>query len=130
MILTLILLAIGGTILFMAVRSLRAQRLKERYVLLFVFVGVPFIILGAWPGAVGAIARRLDIEYHTVLLLGITTFFLLTTFKLLSIVSLQEQRLAAVAQMMGVITSRRKTAEPLAAGDSGTTPSDPDAASK
>ncbi len=93
MTLTLILLVIGATLLLMAIRSLRAQRLKERHALLFALLGVPFLALAAWPNAVGWVASRLGIEYHTVLLLAVTTFFLVMNFKLLSIVSVQERRI-------------------------------------
>ena len=104
MFLTLILLSIGATILFMALRSLRAQRLKERYVLLFFFVASPFLALAVWPDTIGIIASKLDIQYQTVVLLGVTTFFLLLNFKLLSIVSSQERRIATLAQIIGLQT--------------------------
>ena len=76
MTLTLILLAIGFTLLFLAVRSLRSNRLNERYALVFVFVGLPFFGLAAWPDGVGWFAAWLGIEYQTILLLTVTTFFL------------------------------------------------------
>ena len=103
MTLTIILLAIGGMFLVLAVRSLRAHRLKERYALLFFFVGLPFLILAAWPDAVGYISEKLGIQYSTVLLLCVTTFFLLMIFKLLSIVSVQERKIATLAQMVSTL---------------------------
>ncbi len=106
MTLTLILLAIGAMLLLMAIRSLRAQRLKERHALLFALVGVPFLALAAWPNAVGWIASRLGIEYHTVLLLTVTTFFLVMNFKLLAIVSVQERRIACLAQLPALLTRK------------------------
>jgi hypothetical protein len=106
MTLTLILLVIGATLLFMAIRSLRAQRLKERHALLFALLGVPFLALAAWPNAVGWVAIRLGIEYQTVLLLAVTTFFLAMNFKLLSIVSVQERRIACMAQLLALLTQK------------------------
>ena len=106
MTLTLILLAIGAILLLMAIRSLRAQRLKERHALLFALVGVPFLALAAWPNAVGWVASRLGIEYQTVLLVVVTTFFLVMNFKLLSIVSVQERRIACMAQLLAILTQR------------------------
>ncbi len=106
MTLTLILLAIGAMLLLMAIGSLRAQRLKERHALLFALVGVPFLALAAWPHAVGWVASRLGIEYHTVLLLAVTTFFLVINFKLLSIVSVQERRIACLAQLLALLTQK------------------------
>ncbi|NNM24901.1 MAG: DUF2304 domain-containing protein, partial [Phycisphaerales bacterium] len=93
MMLTIILLLIGAMISALALRSLHAGRLKERYVVLFVLVGIPFVALAIWPDAVGTVAAKLEIEYPTVLLLGVTTFFLLVNLKLLSIVSMHEQRI-------------------------------------
>lgn len=103
MTLTLILLAIGTTLLLLAMRSLRQHRLKERYALLFVATGVPFLALAAWPDAVGRLAAWLGIEYHTVLLLAVTTFFLLMIFKLLSLVSVQERRITSLAQLVAIL---------------------------
>lgn len=107
MMLSLILVAIGGTILFMSIRSLRAHRLKERYVIVFILVGIPFLVLAVWPDAVGMLSHVLDIEYPTVLLLGSTTFFLLTTLKLLSITSVHERHIATLTQLVGIIDMER-----------------------
>ena len=67
---------------------------------------VPFLALAAWPNAVGWIAGRLGIEYHTVLLLTVTTFFLVMNFKLLAIVSVQERRIACLAQLLALLTRK------------------------
>ncbi len=106
MTLTLILLAIGNMLLLMAVRSLRVQRLQERHALLLVAVGVPFLALAVWPDAIGWLSTRLGIEYQTVLLLAVTTFFLLLNFKLLSIVSVQERRIMSLAQMVAIMAQK------------------------
>ncbi len=106
MTLTLILLAIGNTLLLMAIRSLRVQRLKERHALLFVAVGVPFLALAVWPDAIGWLSGRLDIEYQTVLLLAVTTFFLVLNFNILSIVSIQERRITCLAQMVAIMAQK------------------------
>ncbi len=106
MTLTLILLAIGNTLLLMAIRSLRVQRLQERHALLFVAVGVPFLALAAWPDAIGWLSGRLGIEYQTVLLLAVTTFFLVLNFNLLSIVSIQERRITNLAQMVAIMAQK------------------------
>jgi hypothetical protein len=106
MTLTLILLAIGNTLLLMAIRSLRVQRLKERHALLFVAVGVPFLALAVWPDAIGRLSGWLGIEYQTVLLLAVTTFFLVLNFNLLSIVSIQERRITSLAQMVAIMAQK------------------------
>jgi len=104
--LTLILLAIGNMLLLMAIRSLRAQRLKERHALLFAAVGVPFLGLAIWPDGIGWMAARLGIEYQTVMLLAVTTFFLVVNFNLLSIVSVQERRIVCLAQMVAMMAQK------------------------
>ena len=108
MTLTLILLAVGNLALLLAIRSLRRQRLKERYALLLAGVGIPFLVLAAWPDAVGYTARILGIEYQTVLLLAVTVFFLLMNFSVLSIVSQQEQRILCLAQIVAMLDQKQK----------------------
>ncbi len=109
MTLTLVLLAIGNMLLLVAIRSLRLQRLKVRYALLFLFLGPPFFALAAWPDAVGSLAAILGIEYQTVLLLTVTTFFLFMNFTLLSIVSSQEQRITCLAQKVGILEHTQRS---------------------
>ena len=106
--LTIILLLIGAMLLVLAVRSLRAHRLKEKYALLFFFLGLPFLMLAAWPEAIGYIAKKLAIEYPTVLLLCVTTFFLLMIFKLLAIVSVQDRKISTLGQVVGMLLSDRE----------------------
>ncbi len=107
----LIVLAIGATILFMALRSLRAGRLKERYALIFVLTGLPFLLLALWRDGVGYLADLLDIDYRTLALIGVTTFFMLMIFKLLSIVSVQERRITTLAQHVGILMQKQGLGE-------------------
>ena len=108
----LIVLALGATILLMAIRSLRAGRLKERYALIFVLTGLPFLVLALWRDGVGYIAQWLDIDYRTLALLGVTTFFMLMIFKLLSIVSVQERRITTLAQNMSILMQKQGLVDP------------------
>lgn len=108
----LIVLAMGATILLMAVRSLRAGRLKERYALIFVLTGLPFLLLALWRDAVGYLADLLDIDYRTLALIGVTTFFMLMIFKLLSIVSVQERRITTLAQNMSILMQKQGITDP------------------
>ena len=103
----IIVLVIGATILLLAVRSLRAGRLKERYVLIFALTGLPFLVLALWRDALGYIANLLDIDYRTLALIGVTMFFMLMIFKLLSIVSVQERRITTLAQHVGVLMQKQ-----------------------
>ncbi len=122
MTLTLILLVIGNTLLLMAIRSLRVQRLKERHALLFVAVAVPFLALAVWPDAIGWLSEWLGIEYQTVLLLAVTTFFLVLNFNLLSILSIQERRITSLAQMVAIMAQKLSVAREHDGGRSSTLP--------
>jgi len=108
---TAILALYGGMLLILAVRSLRAQRLKERYVLLLVFMGLPFLALAVWPDALGWAAQMLDMTYHTLMVLCLTGFLILVIFELLSIVSVQERRIASLAQMVAILMEQRERSD-------------------
>jgi hypothetical protein len=119
----LILLVYGGLLLLLAVRSLRAQRLKERYVLLLVFTGLPFLGLAIWPDALALAAQWLGMPYHTLMVLCLAAFLILVIFELLSIVSVQEQRIATLAQHVGLLMQEKRSATDNC--DDDTTPSTP-----
>lgn len=110
MIRTIILAVFGVTLFILAVRSLRAQRLKERYVLLFLAVSAPFLVLAAWPDGVVWLTQRLEIEKPTVLVLGLSAFVILMLFELLSIISVQERKIAALAQVVGLLSEQQRSA--------------------
>ena len=93
MTLKLILLAIGASLLLLAIQRLRQYRLKERYTLVFIFIGTPFLVLAMFPNALGAFAKYVQIPYQTVALLCVTAFFLLMVLELLTIVSQQDRKI-------------------------------------
>jgi hypothetical protein len=106
MIARIILLCFGLTVLTMAVRRLRAYRLKERHMLLFAFTGLPFLILAVWPRGIGWLALKLQIEYQTVSLLCLAAFLILMVFELLTIVSLQDRKISTLAQIVGILMEK------------------------
>ena len=99
---TAILLGVAIVITALTFRSLRAHRLKERYVLLFLFTGLPFLVLAIWPDGVLFLQNTLEIEKPTLLTLFVAIYFLLTTFLLLSIVSVQERKIDQLAQIIAI----------------------------
>ena len=113
MIARLILLAFGGTVLAMALRRLRAYRLKERHILLFLLAGVPFLILAMWPPAIGWLAGKLQIDYHTASLLCVMAFLILMLFEIFTIVSLQERKIATLAQIIGIMMEKQRMSDHL-----------------
>ena len=105
---TLILLVVGTAIMFLTLRSLRAQRLKERYVLLFLITGVPFLLLAMWPDAIVAVSEFLEIERPTLMVLCVTVYFILTTFELLSIVSVQSRNINTLGQDLSLLMEEHR----------------------
>jgi hypothetical protein len=104
----LILLIIGGGLLLLAVRRLRQYRLKERYTLAFLFIGLPFMGLALWPNAMGWLGNVLDIDYRTLMLLMMAAVFLLMVLELLTIVSLQDRKITALAQSLGLLMQEQQ----------------------
>ena len=105
---SLILVAFGGTLLLLALRRLRSYKLKERYALLFLFLGLPFLVLAVWGNGIVWLAHLLHMEYFTVMLLCVSTFLILTVFELLTIVSQQDSKISTLAQMVGILVEKQK----------------------
>ena len=106
-----LLLTVGVLFMVLALHSLRRQHLKERYAILFVFVGLPFLVLAVWQDGAGRLAQLLGIDYRTVQVIGLGVFCLLMIFKLLSIVSIQDRRIAELAQLVGILMEKQKRTE-------------------
>ena len=105
MIRTAILAVYGCAIIALAFRSLAAQRLRERYVLLIITMGLPFLVLAAWPDGVVVASELLRIEKATLLVLLVAGFLVLVIFELLSIVSVHERRIAVLAQRVALLSA-------------------------
>jgi hypothetical protein len=103
----IILLGFGATVLLVALRRLRMYRLKERHMLLFAFVGLPFLVLAIWPAGVGWVGQKLQIDYHTVSVLCVVAFLILMIFELLTIVSLQDRKISTLAQLVGIMMEKQ-----------------------
>ena len=108
----LILSVLGGAVLIMALRSLRSHRLKERYAIIFVLTGIPFLGLSLWTNGVGYVSELLSIDYRTVSLVSVTFFFILMIFKLFSIVSVQERQITVLAQHVAILTKKLQIKDP------------------
>ena len=116
----IILICFGTTVLFVAVLRMRSYRLKERHMILFTFTGLPFLALAIWPAGIGWISQILRVEYHTVSMLCVVAFLILMVFELLTIVSLQDRKIATLAKMVGILMEKQGMSEhsmSQAAGD-------------
>ena len=107
---SLILIAFGGLLLILTVRRLSQYKLKERYALIFLFTGLPFLVLAFLPDAMGRLAEWIQIDYRTLMLLCISAFLLLMVFELLSIVSQQDRKITTLAQMVGILMEKQQKA--------------------
>ncbi len=105
---SLILIVFGLTLLWLAVRRLRQFKLKERYTLLFLLLGLPFLILAVWPRAIEHLSRVTHIGEATVMLFCVSVFLILTVFELLTIVSVQDRKITTLAQMVGILMEHQK----------------------
>jgi hypothetical protein len=105
---SLILILFAGTMLLLTARRLSQYKLKERYALVFFFIGLPFLGLALWPSAMGLLANELHIDYRTLTLLFVSAFFLLMILELLSIVSQQDRKITTLAQMVGILMEKQQ----------------------
>src|ERR1700760_4855616 len=108
MIRSLILILFGGTLLLLAVRRLKQFKLKERYTLLFLMLGLPFLLLAVWPRGVELLAHATHIAEATVMLFGVSVFLIMIVFELLTIVSVQDRKITTLAQMVGILMEHQK----------------------
>ena len=79
---------------------------------MFLLLGLPFALLAAWPNALGQVAYLLDMDYRTVTLLCVAGFLTIMVFELLTIVSVQDQKITTLAQHVGILMEKQKLAEP------------------
>jgi len=106
----------GGVLLLLAIRRLHQFRLRERYAVLFLMIGLPFLLLAWWPLGIQWISDQLRIDSRTFMLLAITGFLLLAVFELLTIVSVQDRKITTLAQEVAILMEQ-KTVQPGSAAD-------------
>jgi hypothetical protein len=79
---------------------------------LFLVLGLPFLLLAFRPTAVGWVAAHLDIQYNTLSLIGVSVFLFLIVFELLTIVSVQDQKINALTQLVAIMMEKQNLADP------------------
>ena len=107
----------GGSLLLLTVRRLKQYKLKERYALIFLFTGLPFLALALWPDAMAMFAELIHIDYRTFSLMLVSAFLLLMVLELLSIVSQQDRKITTLAQMVGILMEKQEFAGKSSASD-------------
>ena len=123
---SLILIAFGGSLLLLAVRRLRQYKLKERYALLFLAAGLPFVFLALWPNLIVWVSDVLHISINTVMLLCVSVFLFFIMIELFSIISQQDRKITTLAQMVAILMERQNlTDRPDAPTRDGAAPAEP-----
>ncbi len=112
MIRPLVLAIFGGFLLWMSLRSLRSQRLQERYVLLFIATGLPFLVLAVWPDGIVWLSEKMNMEKPTLMVFCLGSFTIVLLLKLFSIISVQQRQIASLAQMVGILTQKQPFSPP------------------
>lgn len=107
----------GGSLLVLALRRLRQFKLRERYALLFMLIGLPFIALAFWQDGVAWMAGHLNMQYNTLALICVSVFLFLAVFELLTIVSIQDRKITTLAQMVGILMERQNLNERVVRDD-------------
>src|SRR5438552_14206616 len=93
---TLILVGFGGSLVLLAVRRLRAYKLKERYALVFLLLGLPFLGLAIYPRGIETLSDVLKISQPALMILCVSVFLILAVLELLTIVSLQDRKITTL----------------------------------
>jgi hypothetical protein len=57
-------------------------------------------------------AQKLGIQYNTLSLICVSVFLFLVVFELLTIVSVQDQKINALAQLVAILMEKQKLADP------------------
>lgn len=57
-------------------------------------------------------AEQLGIQYNTLALICVAVFLFLTVFELLTIVSVQDQKITALAQLVAILMEKQNLADP------------------
>lgn len=79
---------------------------------MFLLLGLPFVLLAFRPTAIGWVAAHLGIQYGTLALIGVSVFLFLIAFELLTIVSVQDQKINALTQLVAIMMEKQNLADP------------------
>jgi len=123
---TVFFIALTVVILAGIVALLRSRRLKEKYAVLWVVVGVVLIVLAAWPGLLRRIADLFGIQVPANLLFTLAIVLLLAICLHLSLeISSQEDKIRRLAEEAAIA---RQQLERLSVGAPGLTspPAEPE----
>lgn len=111
--------AIGVVCMLAILRLVRRRQLRAKYALLWIGVGVAFVVLGVSPGLLDWAARHLGVAYAPDLLFLVGTVFLVLVVAHLSWeVSRVEDRTRVLAEELALLRSRLDDHMGEAGGDS------------
>ncbi len=106
MIRIILMLGFGIFLITLAVRSMRANRLKERYALILMLTGLPFIVFAMMPDLILWFEEFLGFGRAALLVFGLAAFTVLVFLKLMSIISVQERKLIRLTQHVALLEEK------------------------
>jgi len=114
----IIFVIIALMLLVGVILMLRAGKLKEKYAVLWLIIGVVCVVLAAWPELLAAAARLVGIQVASNLLFALAILLLLGICLQLSMeVSAQEDKVRRLAEEAAIAREQLERAEArLAAG--------------
>jgi hypothetical protein len=109
-----------GLIAFLVV-LLRTRRLREKYAIIWIVVGLGTLVLGAFPGTMGALAKAVGVQTPSNLLFAVALIILLLVCIQLSveITSLEEETRTLVEEVAMLRFDVERVTQDVAAGASG-----------
>ena len=111
-----------GLIAFLVV-LLRTRRLREKYAIIWIVAGLGTLVLGAFPGTMGALAKAVGVQTPSNLLFAVALIILLLVCIQLSveITSLEEETRTLVEEVAMLRFDVERVAQDVAAGAGGPT---------
>ena len=112
-----------GLIAFLVV-LLRTRRLREKYAIIWIIVGVGLLVLGAFPQTMGALAKMVGVQTPSNLLFAVALIVLLLVCIQLSveITSLEEETRTLVEEVAMLRFDVERVTRDVAAGATGSSP--------
>jgi len=84
--------------------NVKKERIKEAYAIIWIFMGLAFLVISIWPGLMGIIANFVGIYYAPallILILTVMTIFILIQFSI--VISRQSERIKTLTQEIALL---------------------------
>jgi hypothetical protein len=91
-------------LLWFIIHCVKKDRIKEAYALIWIFMGIAFLVISIWPSLMGVIAGLFGIYYAPALMIIILTvmiIFILIQFSI--VISRQSERIKVLTQELALL---------------------------